>query len=347
MRIKLLLILTTTCVSLVAQVLCIKCYDQNAPVLSYSNNLIQNGGFESSTCIPDVNHQHSFCPNSTMYDCNLSGWTCSGGGSLTYASVIDSFICSTYNYSNLIEGSKAVYLGNWGCDACSPTAEDTSCLLKTVCQVSGIPQGYPNNPNTGYGGSMGVSVSQTVNGLSPGFYYALEFWVGGEYPGALYLDGLFALDVGFGNTFLTDPPTAFGTGIGRRYLVIFTAISSSHTIKFTNWGHITSNSTELILDDVRMFNVQSPSPCTYFISEAETRSNIVVFPNPASSQVEIEVHTSANAKANIFDLHGRLILSAEFRCKTTLDISGLDEGIYTLSVKTSEGIINKKLVLSR
>ena len=103
-----------------AQILCIHCYDQNDSISHGVNNLVLNGGFENTTCTDS-----SFCPNSNLYNCSISNWICTGGGSQTYANIIDSFPGSI---SNVVEGTKAVYFGNWVVKACSTTYPDTSCL---------------------------------------------------------------------------------------------------------------------------------------------------------------------------------------------------------------------------
>jgi hypothetical protein len=222
---------------------------------------------------------NSFCPNSTNYDCDIANWTCTGGGPDTYAGIFDSSL------STIIEGSKVVYFGNYYCNACSNVINDTTCINNTGCEATGIPANHPVNLLS-YGGITGVSLSQTVNSLTPGVIYLLEFWVGGEF---YYTDeGLFAVDVGFGNIFLRNPPTPASASTGRRYIIVFTAISSSHTIKFTNWGHICSACTELILDDVRLFTSRDASnPCATAINELTQNTELRFYPNPASSNSEI------------------------------------------------------------
>jgi|GEM_PF-1130766 len=239
-----------------AQVLCIMCFDQNDSISTGVNNLLLNGGFENTTCIAStgvIGSPTSFCPNSTGYSCDLANWTCSGGGTSTYACIYD----QVTNKSMIEEGNNAVYMGNFYCNPCSNTSGDTSCLITSGCTVSGPPVGFPFNPDPAFGGAVGVSIEQTVSGLITGNTYVLEFWAGGEE----YMTdpGLFALNVGFGDTMLRDRNTPVG-GIGTRYLVMFNAVATSHTIKFTNWGHVCPNCTELVLDDVRLYTIAELSP---------------------------------------------------------------------------------------
>ncbi len=239
--------------SVKAQIICIYCYEQNDSISQNVTNMILNGGFENTNCLPNI-YSSSFCPNSNYYSCSLPDWTCTGGGTATYVSIDD------YTFTQVADGNNGVYLGNGSSAmACSTTFNDTSCLGVTNCEVLNIPTGYPTNDPT-YGGTTGVSIEQTVSGLTPGATYVLEFWAGGEPQSHGWMDpGVFAVDVGFGKTYLRCKPTCPGC-IGTRYLIEFNATSTSHTIRFTNWGHICIPCTEVILDNVRLYTLAELSP---------------------------------------------------------------------------------------
>jgi len=246
----------TFCKYSTAQILCILCYDQNDSISIGVNNLLLNGGFENTNCNPStgvIGSPTSICPNSNGYSCDFANWTCTGGGTSTYACLYNDSI----NKSIIEQGTNAVYFGNYYCNACSPVPGDISCLVNSGCTVTGIPAGYPDNPDISFGGATGVSLEQTVNGLIPGNTYVLEFWAGGE---EFYsIDGLFAVDVGFGDTLLSCNSTGFGQ-IGKFYIIQFNATSPSQTIKFTNWGHICISCTELVLDNVKLYTLAELSP---------------------------------------------------------------------------------------
>lgn len=214
------------------QVLCIYCYDQNDSISNGITNLIQNGGFENNNCAPTGYCTNAFCPGAGAYSCDITNWTCTGGGNATYACILDS---NPGSRTIIVEGYQAAYLGNSFCHACSSIDDDTSCLNHSNCTITGIPAGYPVN-SAGYGLGTGVSIEQTVSGLIAGNAYVLEFWAGGEVNGSYFpADGLFAVDVGFGDTLLADKPTSQAGGIGTRYIIEFKAASSTHIIKFTSW----------------------------------------------------------------------------------------------------------------
>src|SRR5215212_1159452 len=139
-----------------AQILCIYCYDQNDSISQNVNNLLLNGGFENTSCGFNSN-ANTFCPNSVNYNCDINNWTCTGGGINTYCSFYDSTIWYVQS------GSRSAYFGNSFCSPCSNF--DTTCLINTDCVTTGIPPGYPvNQPD--YGGPNGLSLDQTVNGLT-------------------------------------------------------------------------------------------------------------------------------------------------------------------------------------
>jgi gliding motility-associated-like protein len=235
-----------------AQILCIYCYDQNDSISDNVTNLIQNGSFEVSTCTPNSNG-NSWCPVSVNYNCDLANWTCVGGGTQTYSQLFNNA------WTTVPDGAVAAYFGNAFCNPCSQTVDDTSCFVRNGCEITGIPAGFPENDPVSYGGNAGLSLTQTVNGLTVGNTYVLEFWSGGEDFGVFVNPGMFGLDIGFGYTYLETVPTDFGD-IGMRHIVIFNATATSHPITFTNWGHICGSCSELTLDNVRLYPVADLDP---------------------------------------------------------------------------------------
>ena len=181
-----------------AQVLCIYCYDQNDSISHGVHNLILNGGFENNNCIPN---DSSFCPNSGRYNCDITNWTCTGGQFSSYANIVDT---SQNSSSIIIQGTKAVNFSNYKGYPCNTSFEnDTSCLQKNNCSLIGIPSGYPWSWGA-FGGDSGISLNQTLTGLTIGNTYVLEFWAGGINSPS---NGLFAVNIGFGNIFLSNKPT--------------------------------------------------------------------------------------------------------------------------------------------
>ena len=239
------------------------------------------------------------------------------------------------------EGTNAVYMGNFYCNACSNTVNDTSCLIMDDCTVSGPPQGFPFNPDPAFGGAIGVSIEQTASGLIPGDTYVLEFWAGGEQY--MTKPGLFAVNVGFGDTMLRNQHTPVGTGIGTRYLVIFQAVAANHTIKFTNWGHICVTCTELVLDNVRLYTLGELSnlitPCFPF-SVSELNENLIsLYPNPTNDNIYIDLGgMKTNITATLVNSLGQKILTQQFQSTDFVSFNiDAPKGMYFLTLRTFSG----------
>lgn len=291
------------------QIICVHCFEQNEAISSGFTNQLLNGGFETTTCTPAW-FQDCFCPNSTLYNCDLSNWTCTGGDASSYPSVFDNTL------SIIPEGNNAAYFGNGNAFACSEQWGDPSCYVVDMCTRTGIPSGYPRS-NPGYGDLTGVSLEQTVSGLIVGHTYVLEFWAGGEPLLGLLTDpSIFAVDVGFGKIFLTCKPTGEPDNlIGTRYLVVFNANAPSHQIKFTNWGHICDVCTEVVLDDVSLYTIEELSgtvpECTTAAYDQKETNAINIYPNPFNGNVlfTFDLIQSGEVSLEIYDLNGRKIES--------------------------------------
>ncbi len=334
-----LLLSFVVCKTLNAQILCIYCYDQNIPISNPVNNLVTNGSFEYNNCNTIIG---CFCPNSDLYNCDITSWLCTGGGSLTYAKTVNSTV------SIIPDGIVAAYFGNYFCHVCSITENDTSCITHVDCTVTGVPTGDPNN-NVAYGGATGVSLEQTVSGLTIGNSYALEFWAGGEDYTSFINDGLFAVDVGFGDTLLMTPPTDTGE-IGRIHIVQFRATSVSQTIKFTNWGHICNLCTELILDNVRLYTLAELPPsvphCNVSINEINENASVNLYSNPVSGLCVVSCELcDEETRLRIFDLMGKEVYTALFTHNFQLSTDNLPSGIYMVKILTDQGEVVKKVVV--
>ncbi len=328
-----------------AQILCVQCFDQNDSigVGVGTNNFIANGNFENTTCGFNSN-SNTFCPNSVNYNCNIANWVCTGGGSSTYTCFYDSTVWFVE------QGTHSVYFGNNFCSACP--LGDTTCLINNGCTVTGSPAGYPLSNGAAYGDTLGVSLSQAVSGLTPGSVYVLEFWAGGESDGlgSFVNKGLFAVDLGFGNTFLRCKPTGPHTGIGTRFLIQFKATASAHTVKFTNWGHISFSATELILDNVRLYTPNHLPPTISACSSdgvtniSDEPVSVDVYPNPVSNELTVKTSTNESSQIIIYDMLSCKLFEKMFTNTVTLNTETLSKGVYMYEVKNKKGVVKGKVV---
>ncbi|HTA60912.1 MAG TPA: T9SS type A sorting domain-containing protein [Bacteroidia bacterium] len=77
------------------------------------------------------------------------------------------------------------------------------------------------------------------------------------------------------------------------------------------------------------------------INDKKLQANI--YPNPANQNFCIE--TNSKQLMQLFDVSGKLVLQQTIENKTTVDVSHLQKGVYTISLTSSQGISNKKLIL--
>jgi|GEM_PF-1424967 len=75
---------------------------------------------------------------------------------------------------------------------------------------------------------------------------------------------------------------------------------------------------------------------------------VLVYPNPASSNFQVSV--TGNSKQAIicmYDINGKMVLSQIINGKTSIDTGNLTDGVYNISITSSEGVVNRRLVIVR
>ncbi len=87
--------------------------------------------------------------------------------------------------------------------------------------------------------------------------------------------------------------------------------------------------------------------CTGIQQLANTNEQVTVYPNPNSGSFVIEPSSTTKQTMQVYDVNGKLVLSQTINGKTSVDASSLNEGVYTISIISNEGVVNKKLVIVR
>ena len=79
--------------------------------------------------------------------------------------------------------------------------------------------------------------------------------------------------------------------------------------------------------------------------------DIKIYPNPAKNSITISSSNKSNENIEmvIFDMHGKIILSRQIilNDNTTINVSSLAEGIYTVVLKSSDKISTNKLIINK
>ena len=137
--------------------------------------------------------------------------------------------------------------------------------------------------------------------------------------------------------------TVFTTGLGA-------------PTSFTGGGAVYSN----VCNGTYSVTVLGNAPCNSAVqvcsvsystagieSVISNKENLIIYPNPTSGQFFIETNTNEKLSIDLYDLNGRNVFSASVNDKSNIDVSALNEGVYTLTIKTANSVTNKKLVILR
>jgi len=134
----------------------------------------------------------------------------------------------------------------------------------------------------------------------------------------------------------------------------------SHTYTTSGWYHICATAYSSCGDSAStcfydtlykvannnsMVNINVVSSLTGIDQTASNNNRFFIYPNPTSDQFTIETNTTEKLIANLYDINGRHMFNKTVNGKTTIDVTDLNEGVYTLIIKTPDRVINKKLVI--
>ena len=74
-----------------------------------------------------------------------------------------------------------------------------------------------------------------------------------------------------------------------------------------------------------------------------------MFPNPSSAVFKIEFYSENETEILVTNILGEQVYfestNSIGECNTQIDLSNYSKGIYNLTIKTSEGLTNHKLIL--
>lgn len=70
-----------------------------------------------------------------------------------------------------------------------------------------------------------------------------------------------------------------------------------------------------------------------------------IYPNPAQNNFTIETSTNEKQTISVFDINGNLILSQTITGTTNIDAGNFNAGVYNISITSSTGRLNKRLII--
>jgi hypothetical protein len=85
------------------------------------------------------------------------------------------------------------------------------------------------------------------------------------------------------------------------------------------------------------------------IKQTTVNNEVSIYPNPNNGNFIIETNTITASKQTlqVYDITGKIVLSQTLPGKTTIDASGLPDGIYNISIIGNETLVNKRIVIAR
>ena len=83
------------------------------------------------------------------------------------------------------------------------------------------------------------------------------------------------------------------------------------------------------------------------VSNPTAESNIQFYPNPTKGIIYFNGLEEDSAQVNVYDLMGKQVLQNKVSNNEPLQLAGLKNGVFVLSMVNNEQLINKKIVLCR
>jgi PKD repeat protein len=97
-----------------------------------------------------------------------------------------------------------------------------------------------------------------------------------------------------------------------------------------------------------MIQINVINNLTTGIQTIQNSNAISIFPNPTSEKVYINMPISEKELlVEIFDVNGQLIMNKTINFNSYIEVSSLNNGLYTLTIKAENGVVNKKLTIVR
>jgi hypothetical protein len=79
-----------------------------------------------------------------------------------------------------------------------------------------------------------------------------------------------------------------------------------------------------------------------------SEEKFTVYPNPASSEINLEVKDGVGARLEVYSIMGELVYAETLEsAHTQIDCSSFSAGLYTVTVVSDKGVISKKIIINR
>lgn len=160
------------------------------------------------------------------------------------------------------------------------------------------------------------------------------------------------------NNFLTTLPTLPNslTNVECEYnnITCFPPFPSSITLLYININpfNCLPNYINAMNGDTSLYPLCAPGnsngcPTAGINQTSFDNNEFKIYPNPTSDQFYIETNATDKINVDLYDVNGRHVYSASVSDKSNISVATLDNGVYTMTIKTVDRVINKKLAIVR
>jgi D-alanyl-D-alanine carboxypeptidase len=129
------------------------------------------------------------------------------------------------------------------------------------------------------------------------------------------------------------------------YTVNIVGVTGSTNVRFRFdfYADAAGPGNNIFIDDINIFDG------ALGIATNEEQIGLKVYPNPTNEYfyVDVSIADKLDLDLDLYDVNGRHIFSTKPTKGSAINVSSLNEGIYSLTIKTADRIINKKLVIIR
>jgi hypothetical protein len=99
-------------------------------------------------------------------------------------------------------------------------------------------------------------------------------------------------------------------------------------------------------DTVGIFTTDSVF--TVGLSQLDHKEQIIISPNPSDNLVRISFPINNEAEVFLIDIQGKILITASINDSSIeLNVSHIESGIYFITIKSSDGIFSKKVLIQR
>jgi len=181
-------------------------------------------------------------------------------------------------------------------------------------------------------------IQQMTNTSQPlNLSYGYLWWLNGK--ASFRLPGL---QFEFPGPITPHAPDDMFAGIGKNGQIV--SISKSEGLVVVRMGNEanTGEVSIILLDQIWQHLNEVMCNSTAISESTINEHSVSVFPNPAHSSITIELPSTSDFKVEISNLLGERVMNEENQ--TQLDIAGLMNGVYILTVRQGENMFTKKII---